>query len=1142
MIPNLKIRMTVLFSALFISVLACSRTEMDLPESAPESRYLVIQGNCGSVTKTDIVEGKSSWDKGDRITVVYDGVAYSYEAQESGAQTYFTSRAGIVGYDATKTITAYYPETDASGIVRIESKRKIEFKTGTQTNSACAPLVGKAKSDNFSDGTLKMDFSNIFSVIELRIDGGGLASAPKSLHIEPADKDAFEGYLTFIGTVDPETLALTPSDRGTGISMELDFPEGTDLTEPQTIKFPVGRISSPSGLALTLTTNDGKEYTRTIYKTGIKTWEESGGVYTSIHLAKAMYAFAPAGGISTADDFLSFARAYNAGESISEWMNSEGKVILKDNVDMAGVTDWSPIGQATYTWASNVLTITSGRPFDGWFDGCGHTVSNLKLVCGNETANSSWGLFGALAPGAIVENIVFDSSCSFEANPSVATDCGLVAGMIDDATVRNIRSAAPMSYNGVSGNSRSTMALVGFAFANHGACIENLENSGAITAGSGENTTNGGTCVHIAGICGFGTNDIASTERVQILNCVNTGDLTSGTARTSGIVAAANRYTLIKNCLNTGNNINEFATAGNARIGNITCVTGVGAAMEQTVNKGDVICKTGGAAGGIVCLVNHDNNCFIGCESYGRVITDRANNSYKGTFFGQCNKNAIFQDCVCQGDVGMYNNGAYQMAGVDQTDYFDYIGAHSAAATYVTSTNIRWDNAGAVEKVSFPAKWVMAANTSGLYGNSWTGSGILPATSGSLAYMTAVRSDTGLGAGKPFTYSVSSNRPLVSSLVEGDYLLFSIPVKDFPAGSAVDFNATISGDVGAPKYYIVEYLDGGEWKSADSELRVASEDASVKYSYKCSGLSSGSSYQHTTVMRTVRFENAIPDGEVKIRCRAVGSMTCGGSAQSPSSSDGSTGILTFGFTGAYIQNLGTAEPLDTKRVLCIGNSFSYYHNPVFYLREIAWTQGHHLETRAHLKGSQTFGQHLSLDMTLDAISEGGYDFVFLQDQSQAAARYSQDNATYSYVKSDCLSLRDKVKADSPSCKVVLENTWSYPGSSFGGFTDYESFYSYLADGNKSIAADGGMWISPIGQAFRTVYNGSSGINLYYSDNKHQSEYGAYLKACVNYLVMFGTPFTSDVPDCGLPADKAAYLRSVAEETVLGHEQDYLIER
>ncbi|MGM9764716.1 MAG: hypothetical protein ACI3ZO_00025, partial [Candidatus Cryptobacteroides sp.] len=84
--------------------------------------------------------------------------------------------------------------------------------------------------------------------------------------------------------------------------------------------------------------------------------------------------------------------------------------------------------------------------------------------------------------------------------------------------------------------------------------------------------------------------------------------------------------------------------------------------------------------------------------------------------------------------------------------------------------------------------------------------------------------------------------------------------------------------------------------------------------------------------------------------------------------------------------------------------------------------------------------------------------------------------------------------------------------------------------------------SPVGQAFRTVYNGTSGINLYYTDNKHQSDYGAYLKACVNYLIMFGTAFTGDVPDCGLPADKAAYLRSVAEETVLGHEQDYLIVR
>ena len=93
-----------------------------------------------------------------------------------------------------------------------------------------------------------------------------------------------------------------------------------------------------------------------------------------------------------------------------------------------------------------------------------------------------------------------------------------------------------------------------------------------------------------------------------------------------------------------------------------------------------------------------------------------------------------------------------------------------------------------------------------------------------------------------------------------------------------------------------------------------------------------------------------------------------------------------------------------------------------------------------------------------------------------------------------------------------------------------------------MAKAAGTWISPIGEAFRIVREGSSGINLYPTDNKHQSVYGAYLKACVNYLVLYGEAFGSSPADCGIEASKAAYLRSVAEQVVLGHENEYLIQR
>ena len=1230
----------ILLSAVLLFA-GCTRDpEITDPAPLPASSGLIIKAACTTATRTDINEGKSTWEAGDRITVVYDGTAYEYTAAEAGSTTTFTSEAGIVSYDASKPLTAYYPATTAEGTVGVEARRTISFQGAEQVNTARAPLVGTPLENNLSEGALHVSFRNIFSVIELRIDAGELDSPARSIAVEPASEEGFEGWLTFTGTVDPATLALTPAADGTGTKLTLDFPEGADLTKPQTVKFPVGRFTSPAGLKLTLTTADDKTYTKNVYKSGIRTYNEKDGTFSARHLAKALYAFAPPGGIWTADDLVEFAAAVNAGETLAPWQNEEGVVVLLDDIDMTGVTTWTPIGDATFALASNALTISTGRPFTGFFDGQDHTISNFKMVCDNATPNRAWGLFGALGPGAVVENLVFDASCSLEVKASKATDCGMLAGLVYDATVRNVTNNAPMSFDGSAGNVRMTMGMIGLAFANEGVVIDRLTNEADLTGEGGNNTTNGATGVQIGGICGFSTNHASSANAVSFTGCVNRGNLSTKAARASGIVAAANRYTHLTDCTNYGHNDNAFATSGNARIGNITCITGTGAKFTKVVNHGDVICRTNGAAGSIVCLVNHDDNEFVGCENYGRIISDRDNNNYKGTFFGQCNKAAVFRNCIAQGDVGTYNGGSYVMVGVNADNYMDYLGAHSADAVNVTRENILYYPAGSntpaeatfsvapgtvglnalgtnaavvslsaadydwtvstggsewvkvtdlndmplaagtkspyVQQIritadvnpqteprpatvtftstdltqtatvaitqeaagpAFPSQWIFSASTVGQYNTSWSASNMLPSTSGSSGYISVVRGDA--NAGREFTRTVNSYKPTVSTMVEGDYWLYTLPVKRLEAGTAVEFDATMAGEANSPKYFIVEYLDGGVWKSVEEDLLTAPEDPSIRYTYKCSGVASGTNYQHASIMQTIRFASPV-EGAVQIRCRAVGRYTCAGGTQSISASSSASLLPPYGFSGSYVQNLGTAVPGDTKKVLCLGNSFSYYSNPAWMLKEIAWNEGHYLNVKGHFKGSQNFGQQLGLSFSTDAIDIGGYDYAFIQDQSQNPATYGRDGTAS--IAANCTALADKIRAKSASCQVILEQTWTFSASSYGGFTDFATFESYNAAGARAMAEAAGTWVSPIGVAFRIVREGASGINLYHTDNKHQSVYGAYLKACVNYLVLYGEAFGSSPADCGIEPSKAAYLRSVAEQVVLGHENEYLIQR
>ena len=658
------------------------------------SDFLVLNAGMADLTKTDIDEGNSTWEAGDVITVVYDGAAYEYVAQSAGETTTFTSTAGISAYDASKPLVAYYPATDVAGIIKIESEKTITFKDGTQVNTSCAPLVGTPKGDNFTDGALSVVFSNVFPVLELRIDAGELAGTAKSIKVEPASAVDFDGYLSFTGTVDPATLAVTPAENGTGNSITVNLPADADPKQAMILKFPVGRFSTGSGLKISLTTSEGT-YSRNVYKTGVTSYLQKGDHFYARHLAKPMYAFANAGGISTAEDLAAFAAAVNAGESIVNWMNADGKVVLLNDIDMSSVTSWTPIGSSAFSWASNALSCTSGKMFTGYFDGQGHAIKNFKMVCDNAVAGGAWGLFGGLGAGAVVENIVFDETCSLEVKATAPTDCGLVAGMVWDAKVRNITSKAPLTFNGNGGdNKRMTMAVVGMAFAEtDSTVISKVVNYGKIVAASGGNTKNGATAVHVAGILGFGTNHLNSSDIVAVLDCENRGDIESATARASGLVAASNRYTHIRGCDTYGSNINTFATSGGSRLGNITCITGAGSHIYDTRNFGDLISTTSGAVGGVLCLVNSDDNVFEGVETYGMVISDKENNAYKGSFFGQCSKKAAFNDCVCGGTVGKYNGGTYAVVEVNADNYFDYIGQVGANAVNVTKENIKFGTA-----------------------------------------------------------------------------------------------------------------------------------------------------------------------------------------------------------------------------------------------------------------------------------------------------------------------------------------------------------------------------------------------------------------------------------------------------------------
>lgn len=87
----------------------------------------------------------------------------------------------------------------------------------------------------------------------------------------------------------------------------------------------------------------------------------------------------------------------NAAELQDVQDDLDGDYVLKDDINMSGVSGFEPIGDRNDRTADR-----SGSPFTGTFDGNGYTVSNLTIDRPNE---NYVGLFGAVGSGGTIENV-----------------------------------------------------------------------------------------------------------------------------------------------------------------------------------------------------------------------------------------------------------------------------------------------------------------------------------------------------------------------------------------------------------------------------------------------------------------------------------------------------------------------------------------------------------------------------------------------------------------------------------------------------------------------------------------------------------------------------------------------------------------
>lgn len=197
----------------------------------------------------------------------------------------------------------------------------------------------------------------------------------------------------------------------------------------------------------------------------------------------------------------------------------------------------------------------------------------------------------------------------------------------------------------------------------------------------------------------------------------------------------------------------------------------------------------------------------------------------------------------------------------------------------------------------------------------------------------------------------------------------------------------------------------------------------------------------------------------------------------------------------------------TASVLFIGNSFTYYvgseEDPRVpkYFKSIANNLNQMVDIDYVVKGSHTLAKFSSSSDPYGKIVEeklqaNRYDYVILQEQSTTPIN------NYQTFLNSTAALKEKIDRYQDKCQTVLYETWGSPtGIENTKYKTVGEMELDLRTAYKNAGEELGIQVNYVGKAFTYVYENTD-INIYFDDNRHQNNYGAYLSALVHVRSLF----------------------------------------
>jgi len=200
-------------------------------------------------------------------------------------------------------------------------------------------------------------------------------------------------------------------------------------------------------------------------------------------------------------------------------------------------------------------------------------------------------------------------------------------------------------------------------------------------------------------------------------------------------------------------------------------------------------------------------------------------------------------------------------------------------------------------------------------------------------------------------------------------------------------------------------------------------------------------------------------------------------------------------------------------VLFVGNSFTARNDVPGLVARLAAAADRTLKHRMITAGGASLKRHWNGGAAADAIKNGGFDYVVLQEQStlpiKSPARMHASVRLFDPI----------IKA--AGARTALYLTWARQHA--------PETQAAITDAYTSIGEELGATVIPAGVAWQHFRKTHKKPELYDDDGSHPSLAGSYLAACVMFAVLFGVSPAGNTADVdGLTPDERALLQRAAD--------------